>query len=87
MFLSTLRSNSAYSSQPRLLLEVRVQSDVPAALAPNKQHGSHFIGSWFGFRAGLNRFEEEKTSYVCRDLNPRFSIRSWPLNGLHCHQQ
>jgi hypothetical protein len=66
---------------------MRVRSDDPAALALNKQRGCHFIGGWLGFKAGLNRFAEEKTSCVCRDLKPRFSSRSWSLNGLHYHQQ
>jgi hypothetical protein len=32
---------------------VGVQCHAPAALPPGKRPGTHFIGGWVGFRAGL----------------------------------
>jgi hypothetical protein len=47
-------------SWPRYWLEVSGQLHAPAALAPEKSPGTHFIGGWVDPRAGLDDMEKWK---------------------------
>jgi hypothetical protein len=40
---------------------VNVQLHAPAALPPEKSHGTHWIGGWVGHRTGLEVSEKKIT--------------------------